>query len=137
MVALVAALFSSCGADLTVRGCDVHVEGGAQPWPDLPEALDFMLEAHPVDITIVIHPAWRGDPGVACFYLPSEKEINVRLTGRTTADGCLPHELAHALRHKESLAASLRHDAAWKKAEREYRDLAFQTWCHKNPSACE
>lgn len=126
---LLAALLMSCGAssqgwhyeDVTVEWTE-H----AEPWPDLPEALKNMLAAMPEetrDVAIFLVPPYEVvmEPGTICaFYVPSS--IYARITGELTADGCLPHELAHRVRWEE--AQDLRHNDEWKAWEMKLREAA-------------
>lgn len=140
-----AGLIGGCGADISVGDTLVFVEPGAgdHVWHDIPEALASMqIETASVapdgmwDVVIFIHPPWKRIAGTdtACYYRAAVNRVHVRpVDGPATADGCLPHELAHHWRYVESGrdAKSLMHDGSWSRANDVLQKAARKTWLRR------
>jgi len=139
-MALVNIFFSmfsgGCGSDIVVGDTTVIVteEAFSWTWPDLPEALESMQSYETVpetwEIHIQLNAPWRviRKPGCPCWYYQHEARITARVFGELTMDGCLPHELAHRVRHMEDgLKAAELHDVDFNLVENDLRRLASDT----------
>lgn len=135
----------ACGnGDFKIGATRVEVrdEAVTYVWPDLPEALAVMQEVPGApddtwDVRVTIYPPWHpvGVPGHACEYEWSLDWIQIRAgypDEETTADGCLPHEIAHRWRHKaDGLHAGAQHDAAFWAVTATLTEAARTTWAHR------
>lgn len=145
---MLAALLVGCGDNGTayrwhIGDTTVHVHNGAQAWPDLPEALLAMqlttdapdavwrVEMHLWPAGQII-PEAQPEQRAACMYTHNTARVDARVTqGPSTADDCLPHELAHRWRVVKS--GIVKHDAVWKFYEQQLRAAAKTTWMHPKP----
>ncbi len=90
------------------------------------------------DFDVMLYPEWHpvGKPGHACEYEWSLGRVEVRVSGDTTADGCLPHEFAHRWRHKEAglwegLHGDNAHNEAFWARTATLTAAARKTWAHR------
>jgi len=141
LFAVILAFLTACGPTFSVGDTEFLMIEDAEAWPDLPEAMAAMQQLDtPEDmwcVSVLIYPIWHpiGKPGHACSYDPLVDQIRLRPNLEkepTTADGCLPHELAHRWDHLQSGSAiGLDHDEVWGNYQDILIESAQTTWAHR------
>ncbi len=138
--ALALLLTCSCGPGFSIGDTTFIVEDGAEPWADLPEAVAAMqkVSTHEDtwDVTVRLYPSWYPvwNPGDACIYDHTSKTIKARTSrGPSTAEDCLPHEVAHRWDYLTRAPWTIEdvHDDVFKEKRDILNEAARNTWMHR------